>query len=102
MLGLKIENMDFSAPSAEVFELVWNTRVMPLNLYRKDGSVKFLDVTPDPHYAGKENIRVEVTKWPHLDDDSEIVKRSGKTGIINVTVDVDRPQPEPPVVGSQS
>lgn len=102
MLGLKIENIDFSKSSAEVFEGVWNTRLMPLNLYRKDGSVKFLDVTPDEHFADKENIRVEVTKWPHLDETSEIVQRVGNKGIINVTVDANRPQPEPPEEGGAS
>jgi len=94
MLGLKIENIDFTKTSKEVFEQVWNTNIMPLNLYRKDGSVKFLDVTPDPNYEGKENIRLEVTKWPHLDENSDIVKRAGNTYVANVTVDIDREQPE--------
>lgn len=95
MLGLKIENIDFSGTSADVFEQVWNTRSMPLNLYRKDDSVKFLSVTPDENYPGKENILLEVTKWPHLDETSEIVQRVGNTFTLNVTVDKDRPQEEP-------
>ena len=90
MLGLKIENLDFTKSSSAFFEEVWNTNIMPLNLYRKDDSVKFLDVKPDPHYAGKENISVEVTKWPHLDETSEIVKRVGNTYVMNITVDIDR------------
>lgn len=90
MIGLKIENMDFTQTSAKAFELVWNTNIMPLNLFRKDGSVKFIDVTPDAHYPGKENIRVEVTKWPWLDAESDIVKRAGATYVMNVTVDADR------------
>lgn len=103
MIGLKIENMDFTKSSLEAFELVWNTNIMPLNLYRTDGSVKFLDVKPDPFYEGKENIRLEVTKWPHLDETSDIVKRAGATYVMNVTVDKDRddegggtdPEPKP-------
>lgn len=104
MLGLKIENMDFTKSSKGAFELVWNTNIMPLNLYRKDESVKFLDVTPDPHYETKENIRVEVTKWPHLDETSDIVKRAGATYVMNVTVDKDRdgggtdPEPTDPTI----
>lgn len=95
MLGLQIKNLDFTKSSNELFEDVWNTNIMPLNLFRTDDSVKFLDVTPDPNYEGKENIRLEVTKWPHLDAESDIVKRAGATYVMNVTVDKDRPQEEP-------